>query len=93
LFDASGQMATIHVYRSQTIRKEHHRIFFDVFDPARGEFTRKCRAYVVETLKGDLHRHHCYQVRFNAEPQYPVIVEILNELPCNAALKRSSGSQ
>jgi hypothetical protein len=86
-------MATIHVYRSQTIRKEHHRIFFDLFDPACGEFTRKCRAYVVETLKGDLHRHHCYQVRFNAELQYPVIVEILNELPCNEALSRSSGPQ
>jgi hypothetical protein len=72
----------IRIYRSDTIRKKHHRAFFDVFEPTCGEFTHKCRAYVVETLKGDLHRHHCYQVRFNAEPGYPLITEILDELPC-----------
>ena len=71
LFEASGQIATIHVYRSQTIRKEHHRIFFDLFDPDCGQFNRKCRAYVVGALKGDLHRHHCYRVKFNDEPRYP----------------------
>jgi ribonuclease HI len=91
LFPASGQIATIHIYRSQMIRKEHHKVFFDVFDSTCGEFTHKCRAYVIETLKGDLHRHHCYEVRFNAEPQYPVIVEIVNELPCDEVLKSGSG--
>jgi len=82
LFPASGQIATIHIYRSQMIRKEHHRVSFDVFDPACGSFTQKSRAYVPETLIGDLHRHHCYRVRFNAEPGYPLIVEILEEMPC-----------
>jgi len=51
LFPALGQLAMIHIYRSQMIRKEHHKVFFDVFDPACGAFTHKCRAYVVETLK------------------------------------------
>jgi ribonuclease HI len=88
LFPASGQTAMIHIYRSQMIRKEHHKVFFDVFDPACEEFTHKCRAYVVEALKGDLHRHHCYRVRFNTEPRYPLIVEVLDELPCKEPIQR-----
>ena len=87
LFPASGQIATIHIYRSQMIRKEHHKVSFDVFDPARGRFTQKSRAYVSKTLIGDLHRHHCYRVRFNAEPEYPIIVEVLEEMLC-ATLER-----
>jgi hypothetical protein len=50
LFEASGQIAVIHIYRSQTIRKEHHRIFFDLFDPVCGQFNHKCRAYVIESI-------------------------------------------
>jgi ribonuclease HI len=92
LFPASGQIATIHIYRSQMIRKEHHRVTFDVFDPACGNFTHKCRAYVPEALIGDLHRHHCYQVRFNAEPGYPLIVGIVGELPCEELMEYRSNA-
>lgn len=82
LFPASGQIAMIRIYRSQMIRKKHHRVTFDVFDPACASFTYKGRAYVPEALVGDLHRHHCYRVRFNTEPEYPLIVEILSEWQC-----------
>ncbi len=83
LFPASGQIAMIRIYRSQMIRKAHHRVTFDVFDSVCGSFTYKSRAYVPETLIGGLHRHHCYRVRFNTEPGYPLIVEILSEWPCD----------
>jgi ribonuclease HI len=89
LYVASGQSVTIHIYRSQLIGKTHHRVFFDVFDPKNGVFTHKCRAYVPAALIGDLHRHHCYFVRFNEEPGYPVIVQIVTESPCDQATTSS----
>jgi ribonuclease HI len=81
-FPASGQLVTIHIYRSRLVGKRDHVVYFDVFDPVRGEFTSKGRAYPLETLIAHLHRHHCYRVRFNAEPMYPQIVEIVAESPC-----------
>jgi hypothetical protein len=93
LFEASGQIAMIRIYRSDTIRKKHHRVFFDVFDPACGEFTNKSRAYVPETLISDLHRHHCYEVRFNTEPKYPMILGISAEVPCGQGNSASNGKQ
>jgi hypothetical protein len=83
LYPASGGSATIHVYRSQRIGKIHHSVTFDVFDQSRGEFTNKASAYASEVIISCLHRHHCYLVRFNSEPNYPQIVEILGESPCD----------
>lgn len=53
---------------------------FDVFSETTSEFTSSCFAYVTPELALDLKRQHLYRVRFNNNPDYPQIVEIVEEL-------------
>jgi ribonuclease HI len=80
LFSADGQEQVIRIYRSSLIGKTGHRVYFDVFDVLSGQYREKCRAYLGEALVEEFHRGHTYRVKFNADPRYPVIVEILEEL-------------
>lgn len=81
LYPAAGQNAVIRVYRSALIRKTGHKIFFDVIDQATGASLGKFTAYVTDTQIADLHRGHCYHVRFNMVAAYPQLEEILCEVP------------
>jgi len=82
LYQACGQEDIIRIYRSKLIRKTEHQIYFDIFDERSGIFTEKRIAYVLADLIGDLHRQHCYRVQFGAEPQYPVMTAILEDIDC-----------
>jgi ribonuclease HI len=79
-FPANGQQARIHIYRSALIRKADHKVYFDVFDEQVASYVQKCTAYVSLALIAELHRGHSYRVRFNTEPKYPQIVEIIEHL-------------
>jgi ribonuclease HI len=79
LFPASGQEAIIHVYRSRLVGGEG-KIDFDVYSEAKREFEQKCTGYARLELSAELHRGHVYRVRFNENPQYPVIEEIKLEI-------------
>jgi ribonuclease HI len=81
LFPARGQEQTIRIYRSAQLRKTDNKIYFDVFDDVRGDFTEKCTAYVPSHLIGEMHRGHSYRVLFNDEVGNPSIVAILERLP------------
>jgi ribonuclease HI len=80
LFHAAGQVQTIHIYRSALLRKTEHKIYFDVFNDARGEFTEKCTAYVPMELIDSMHRGHTYRVQFNCDVNNPRVLAILKEL-------------
>ena len=79
LFTASGQDAVIHVYRNRIVGGEG-RVYFDVYSEEKREFTQKCTAYARLDIAADLHRGHVYRVRFNDNPQYPIIEEIRGEV-------------
>jgi len=82
LYPANGQVEIIRVYRSGMIGKRDHKIIFDVFDTTAGTYVQKCRAYAYPSIAASLHRQHCYSVRFNRDPRYPLMEEIIEGLPC-----------
>jgi ribonuclease HI len=84
MYVASGQRATIRVYRSGIIRKTGHKIMFDVFDEDLKSYVQKCHAYARAAIAAQLHRQHCYRVRFNTDPKHPLIEELIDELSCAA---------
>lgn len=80
LFPACGQEAVIWVYRSALPRKAEHTIFFHRFSEEKQEFVDKFRAYANPAQAAELHRSHSYRVRFNSNPQYPVITSVLEQV-------------
>jgi ribonuclease HI len=83
LFPANNQELIIRVYAHTLVGKSDCRVSFTVFSEAENKFTQKRVAYVTGSDKGEIHRHHCYRVRFNDNPNYPVfeIVEVLGNCP------------
>ena len=82
MYPARSQLAMIRVYRSALLRKSGHKITFDVFNDDQGVSVYKHFAYAEAAVANQLHRQHCYEVRFNSNPQFPQIEEILKEQPC-----------
>ena len=82
LYPANGQIEIIRVYRSAIIRKSDHKITFDLFDAVASRYAQKHHGYAEPSVAAQLHRQHCYRVRFNSDPRYPFIEEIIEELPC-----------
>lgn len=82
MYEAHGQEATIRVYRSMLIGKSDHKIIFDLFSDAAGLFVQKCFVYAALSIAADLHRQHCYRVKFNDDPRHPQIVALVEEVPC-----------
>jgi ribonuclease HI len=80
LYPARGDEAMIRVYRTGLIRKTDHKVIFDLWDCLAEAFTAKCVAYTDAVLINQLHRQHCYRVRFNANPMHPIIVSITEEV-------------
>jgi hypothetical protein len=91
MYVANGQNETIRIYRSGMIRKTAHKITFDLFDKVAGSYIQKCHAYVCADIAGQLHRQHCYRVRFNRDPRHPMIEELIEELPCVSAEPQDPG--
>jgi ribonuclease HI len=91
MYVANGQNETIRIYRSGMIRKTAHKITFDLFDKVAGSYIEKCHAYVCADIAGQLHRQHCYRVRFNRDPRHPMIEALIEELPCASADRQGPG--
>jgi hypothetical protein len=85
MYVANGQNETIRIYRSGMIHKTAHKITFDLFDKVAGSYIQKCRAYACADIAAQLHRLHCYRVRFNRDPRHPMVEELIEELPCASA--------
>jgi ribonuclease HI len=88
-FPASGQTATIRIYRSRSLSKTDHKLYFDVADENTGEFTNKASAFASPAIAGALHRQHIYRVRFNDNKEYPLIEVVEGELDPHATTARS----
>lgn len=84
MYLAQGQFAVIRVYRSALIRKTGHKITFEVVSAETGTYVLKCFAYADASVAAQLHRQHCYRVRFNGDPKSPLIEELLAEVACPA---------
>jgi ribonuclease HI len=82
LYFACGRDEIIRIYRSGMIRKTGHKITFDLYDEPSASYSQKCYAYTEAHIAFELHRQHCYRVRFNNDPKHPVIACILEVMDC-----------
>jgi hypothetical protein len=78
-FPASGQLANIRPYRKNLAVKGEEKIRFDTF--SQQTYLASYYAFACPTLAADLHRQNGYRVRFNEQPKYPKIIEIVEEIP------------
>lgn len=90
LFPANKQELTIRVYAHYMAGKEDCKVSFSVFSEEQNKFVRKHRAYVRGKDSAEIHRHHCYRVRFNDNPQYPIF-EIIEALGSRPTLGKPTG--
>jgi len=60
-------------------KKREERISFNVFDELTQSYTGKFFAYTEPSLATALHRGNGYRVRFNSVPQFPQILEKLED--------------
>ena len=79
-FPACGQVAVIRPYRQSPIRKTERKVRFDVFAEETDTYTASCYALASPSIADQLHRQHGYRVRFNDDPNYPQIIEIIEEV-------------
>jgi ribonuclease HI len=79
LFPARGQEAVIRIYRSRLVGSDH-KIYFEVWDIQSVGIVEKASAFASAEIAVDLHRHHSYRVLFNANPKYPIIERIIEEV-------------
>jgi hypothetical protein len=63
------------------MRKGENKIRFDVFSEENRTYTESCYAFAPTALTAELHRQHGYRVRFNDNPDYPQILELIEEVP------------
>jgi len=75
LFPARGQTEIIRFYGGRLAGKEYYKIKFETFSTEAGSYTQKYCAYIPKEWRHDLHRNHCYEVRFNDDSRFPKIVE------------------
>jgi ribonuclease HI len=80
LFHATAQEAVINIYRKTLVGRSEDKIYFDLFAEDKKEFTGKYHAYTNAEKANELHRGHCYRVRFNDDPKHPFIDSILEEV-------------
>jgi hypothetical protein len=71
------------VYAHTTAGKDDCKVSFTVYSESDGKFMQKHVAYTTGHDRGEMHRHHCYRVRFNGNPNYPIfeIIEALENCP------------
>jgi ribonuclease HI len=79
-FPARGQSAVIRPYRKTLMQEGENKIRFDIFSEGTQRYVESSYAYAPPTLTGELHRQHGYRVRFNENPHYPQILELLEEV-------------
>lgn len=82
LFHANNQEAVIRVYRKNSFirnKRVEGKIFFEILSEA-GVPISKHIAYSSHEIEDGLHRHHGYRVQFNDNPNYPIILEVLEEV-------------
>ena len=80
-FAAKGQPAVIRPYRKNILAKGEEKVRFDIFSEDSQSYVESCYAFALTDLAAELHRQHGYRVRFNDNPQYPQILEIVEEVP------------
>jgi hypothetical protein len=79
-YPASGQVAIIRPYAKKPVLRGEERISFNIFDELSQRYESKFYAFTTSLMAFDLHSWRGWKVQFNAEPKYPKIVRIIEEV-------------
>lgn len=79
-FPASGQLALIRPYRKKLMRSTEEKLRFDTLSEDGQNYVASFYAFATTVLAAELHRQHGYKVRFNDDPNYPQILECIEEV-------------
>jgi ribonuclease HI len=79
-FPANGQAALIRPYRKNIMRTMEEKVRFDMLSEDGQFYVASFYAYVTVEMAAKLHRQHGYRVRFNNDPNYPQILECVEEI-------------
>lgn len=79
-YPARGQSAVIRPYVKKIMFQGENRISFNIFVEDRRSFEAKYYAFATPATAAELHRGHGYRVRFNDDPNYPQILEHIEEI-------------
>jgi ribonuclease HI len=80
LYPAAGEEIIICVYKTEPTRRGVQTVRFQTYSEEKRDFFEKFYARADYLIGNSLHRGHAFQVRMNAEPRNPRIVEIIAEL-------------
>ena len=82
MFPAANQVLVIRIVGSKTVgRTRENRFVFEMFDDKTGTYISKHFAYCTPVAGAQLHRQRGFRVRMNDNPDYPQILEVIEEVP------------
>ena len=92
LFPAARQLVVVHIVSSRSVGPTHeNRFVVEVFDESARAYISKHVVYCTPEIGAQLHRRRGFRVRMNDNPQYPQIVEILEEVPLPKVERNKTG--
>jgi len=86
-FAAGGQMAVVRIYRKNVMAGGENKVRFDVVANDLQSYAASCYAFASPEMSSQLHRQHGYRLRFSPNPNYPEIVEVVEEVKLPAPPK------
>jgi ribonuclease HI len=93
MFPAANQLLVIRIVGSKTVGPtRENRFVFEVFDESSGNYVSKHFAYCAPVTGGQLHRQRGFRVRMNDKPDYPQILEVIEEVPLPKAERKKKSS-
>ena len=93
MFPAANQVLVIRIVASKTVGPtRENRFVFEVFDESTGNYVSKHFAYCAPVTGGQLHRQRGFRVRMNDKPDYPQILEVIEEVPLPKAERKKKSS-
>jgi ribonuclease HI len=89
MFPAANQVVVIRIVGSKTVGPtRENRFVFEVFDENTSAYVAKHFAYCTPAAGGELHRQRGFRVRMNDNPNYPQILEVIEEVPLPKAERK-----
>jgi ribonuclease HI len=79
-YPAEGQTDVIRPYVKKIMFRGENRVSFNIFVEGTQTYEAKFYAFATPGMSADLHRWHGYRVRFNDDPNYPQILERIEEV-------------
>jgi ribonuclease HI len=79
-FPASGQTEVIRPYMKRLRPGREEKVSFNLFHETTQEYSGKYFAYAEPQLSFELHKGNGFRVRFNSDPKFPQIVQIIEPI-------------